>query len=164
LISFTSVEALHCLITECGQILAQRIFLQMSVAEIAGFAISIAGTPADHTYVVIGNATPCGCFGRSSGGHTVCSGVGNIEKSLCLAQPNTYAGVRYGVTGVCHQAANRILWPSGLTVTKAKGTKASYFIWGVYGRHDNQKIVSGNEIPWPELIECDSKHNHNLTE
>jgi hypothetical protein len=39
----------------------------------------------------------------------------------------------YGVTGVCHQTANRILYPARVTVSKAGGYWASSLAYGTYG-------------------------------
>jgi len=51
--------------------------------------------------------------------------------------------LRYGVTGVCHQAANRILRPAGISVAGAQGYGASVFLYGQYGRGG-----------WPEWQHC----------
>ncbi len=56
-----------------------------------------------------------------------------------------YAGLRYGISGVCHQAANRILRPFGVTVAGVKGYGASIFLYGQYGRGG-----------WPEWQQCAS--------
>jgi hypothetical protein len=55
-----------------------------------------------------------------------------------------YAGVIYGITGVCHQMANRILHPANqTTVTHARGYNVSVLLYNTYGRR-----------AWPELIAC----------
>lgn len=48
-----------------------------------------------------------------------------------------YCGIRYGVTGVCHQMTNRILFASGtlMPVSKVYGSKISHMIYGSYGDH-----------------------------
>jgi hypothetical protein len=105
----------------------------------------------DHTYVTSDdNYGPWGCFGRSSGGHPVSSGQGNSACADCLSKPSNllatppiYAGLRYGVTGVCHQAANRILRPAGISVAGVQGYGASLFLYGQYGRGG-----------WPEWMQC----------
>jgi hypothetical protein len=83
----------------------------------------------DHTYVASDDRYgPWGCFGRDSGGRPVASGQGSSACADCLskpidplAAPPVYGGLRYGITGVCHQAANRILRPAGVTVAGVQG-------------------------------------------
>jgi len=73
--------------------------------------------------------------------------TGDSSVADCLAKPiqlpGIYAGIRYGITGVCHQAANRILYATGITVAKAKGYGASVTTWRTYGRG-----------AWPERDQC----------
>jgi hypothetical protein len=45
----------------------------------------------------------------------------------------TYASVVYGLQGVCHQMANRVLLTSGSMVWGAKGFTESAALWGIYG-------------------------------
>src|SRR5262249_46453945 len=40
----------------------------------------------------------------------------------------------YLINGVCHQAANRILLPAGITVRGARGYEVSEALFGTYGR------------------------------
>jgi len=109
------------------------------------------GGRLDHTYVASDDGYgPWGCFGRSSGGQSVSSGPGSSACADCLSKPGNllatpplYAGLRYGVTGVCHQAANRILKPAGVTVGGVQGYGASVFVYGQYGRGG-----------WPEWRHC----------
>ncbi len=52
-----------------------------------------------------------------------------------IAESDERAGIAcYMVNGVCHQAANRILIPTGETVAGARGYKLSVVFFGVYGR------------------------------
>src|SRR5271166_3880926 len=60
-----------------------------------------------------------------------------------LSQPNSTAGISYLKTGVCHQAANRILHPAGVTVAGCQTFGVSQMIFGVYGKG-----------AWPELSNC----------
>ncbi len=100
-----------------------------------------------------------GCFGRDSGGIEICSGSGDIAFAYCLSYPRgkrlglpQYAGITYGIEGVCHQAANRILYPVGngsLLVTRARGYGLSQTLYGPYGP---------GGINWPELAKCASVH------
>ena len=112
---------------------------------------ALSGGRLDHTYVTSDDAFgPWGCFGRSAGGHSVSSAQGSSACADCLSKPSNllatpplYAGLRYGVTGVCHQAANRILRPAGITVAGVLGYGASVFLYGPYGRGG-----------WPEWRQC----------
>jgi hypothetical protein len=51
----------------------------------------------------------------------------------CISQPWSTAGLVYAVTGVCHQTANRILYPASAIVSKASGYWASSLVYGTYG-------------------------------
>lgn len=101
---------------------------------LTGYAIPTGFLGTDHTYVKSDNpAFTWACWGRSAGGREICRGSGNALFANCLSQPNSYAGIVYGVTGVCHQTANRILFPAGITVSGAGGYWASVLAYGIYG-------------------------------
>ena len=99
---------------------------------------------ADHTYVTndVGEKYPCG--GRAAKGHQISMNIGDSNYADCLAKTDKSAGIRYGITGVCHQMANRILYPSNQLVSQAKGYRASKFVFGTYGRGK-----------WDERLSCD---------
>src|SRR5271170_126323 len=106
----------------------------------------------DHTYIATDDNFVWGCFGRSSGGRAITADNGNSLVADCLSKPidnsvtpQIYAGLRYGRTGVCHQAANRILSAtgSGITVAAARGARLSFARWGVFGTS-----------PWPQRAAC----------
>jgi hypothetical protein len=61
----------------------------------------------------------------------------------CAEHLNSPAGIVYGRSGVCHQAANRILHPAGLTVAGSGGYATSVFVFGAYGRG-----------AWPQHGQC----------
>lgn len=103
------------------------------MATLRGHAISTLWGLADHTYVTCAAGYAWPCWGRSAGGSIICAGAGSSAKANCLSWPGSTAGLVYGVTGVCHQTANRILWPAGVTVHRAKGYWASVLAYGVYG-------------------------------
>lgn len=120
-------------------------------ATLEGWAIAAQRTPWwDHTYVVSSCGLRWGCFGRSAGGSQLAAGTGSSLIADCLSQPASapgvvpwvYAGLRYGIDGVCHQAANRILFPSGTTVAACAGYPWSVWTYGAY------------PMPWPELQIC----------
>jgi len=87
----------------------------------------------DHTYVTSSDGKMWGCWGRDKGGHKICEGKGDSKKADCLSSPKGIALIVYGLTGVCHQTANRILRPSRQTVCKAQGYAASWVLYGAYG-------------------------------
>ena len=119
------------------------------------------GAAADHTYVISSAGHSWGCFGRSAGGTALSSGPGNYATADCLSNPNAESGLVFASSGVCHQAANRILFPAGLTVSAARGARFSIFMYGVYG----VDLVTHSEYsptlnPWPELVTCNALHSH----
>lgn len=114
---------------------------------LTGYAVAIKvwgiDTRVDHTYVLSDGFT-WGCWGRSSGGHAVCNGNGSATSSNCLSQTSSHAGIVYGVTGVCHQTANRILYPARVLVSGARGYGASSFMYGTYGLNAIEWILRRN--------------------
>jgi hypothetical protein len=114
-----------------------------------GFAIpaALVGQHWDHTYVGSSCGLLWGCFGRSSGGSSICSAPGSSILADCLSQVGSRAGIRYGFTGVCYQASNRILYatrPQPTTVGLCRGYQVSRYTYGEYGLG-----------PWPERLNCD---------
>jgi hypothetical protein len=91
---------------------------------------------ADHTYVECGTgAKGWKCWGGKTGGAVLRSAPGSSLRADRVAQPKERAGITcYLVNGVCHQAANRILEQSGITVDGARGYSLSMALFGVYGR------------------------------
>ncbi|GAB6265238.1 MAG: hypothetical protein STSR0001_06830 [Methanothrix sp.] len=100
-----------------------------------GYAVATGAPGADHTYVKCDNpAFSWPCWGRDSGGKEICSGSGYASVADCISQPSSHAGIIYAVTGVCHQTANRILFPAEeVVVSKAGGYSASVLLYGTYG-------------------------------
>jgi hypothetical protein len=134
----------------------------MPTETLTGFAIRIVALPFwDHTYVTSSLGHIWACWGRSAAGTQICTGVGNVDQAYCLSQPNSEAGITYGLTGVCHQTANRILYPSGQTVSGARGYRASVYFWGAYGKDSVTGLhYSPGSFPWPELLYCQQNHIH----
>lgn len=87
----------------------------------------------DHTYVLSSDGYKWPCWGRDAGGKNIASGSGDSSIANCLSQINSHAGIEYGVTGVCHQTANRILYPAGITVSAANGYGLTFFLYGTWG-------------------------------
>jgi hypothetical protein len=125
----------------------------MAIGIVTGYAITIVKTLADHTYVLSDAGHVWPCYGRSKGGRPICDGLAELDDADCLSHPNSKAGIDYGFTGVCHQMANRILYPSGATVEDAEGYFGSVLAWGTYGRR-GMRYYSPATNPWPELVKC----------
>ena len=91
---------------------------------------------ADHTYVECGTgAKGWGCWGGKTGGAFLRSAPGSTLRADAVAGPDEKAGIAcYLVNGVCHQAANRIVHQSGITVDGARGYSLSIALFGVLGR------------------------------
>ncbi len=91
---------------------------------------------ADHTYVTCGNgAKRWGCWGGSTGGSALIQGAGETNQANAIAEPDERAGINcYLINGVCHQSANRVLFPAGITVRGARGYYVSESLYGPYGR------------------------------
>ncbi len=91
---------------------------------------------ADHTYVECGTGGKAWkCWGGNSGGKVLRQAQGSTKRADKIAQPDEKAGIKcYLINGVCHQAANRILLPAGITVRGAKGYSVSQALFGPYGR------------------------------
>ncbi|MEJ2407674.1 MAG: hypothetical protein P8171_26120, partial [Candidatus Thiodiazotropha sp.] len=76
-----------------------------------------------------------GCWGGKTGGRKLRQGSGSTKRANAIAGPDEKAGIKcYLVNGVCHQAANRILLPAGITVRGARGYSVSESRFGTYGR------------------------------
>lgn len=103
------------------------------MATLKGWKVPTLWGLADHTYATSDQGDAWGCWGRSSGGTAISQGQGNVNEARCIAWPNSTAGLIYGVTGVCHQTANRILYPASITVSAAKGYWLSSSVYGAYG-------------------------------
>jgi hypothetical protein len=62
-------------------------------------------------------------------------GDGSTARADVIAAPDERAGIKcYLINGVCHQAANRILLPAGITARGALGYDVSEAMFGTYGR------------------------------
>lgn len=108
-----------------------------------GYAVPLRAMPyGDHTYVRSSNHV-WPCFGRGYGGSEICSGKGDPHIANCLSRPHSTAEIRFLLTGVCHQCANRILHPAGVLVVRAAGYGFTSFQYGTYG-----------DPPWHGLQVC----------
>jgi len=124
-------------------------------------------TPVDHTWVTTYQSVSTHHLNPSAGDYWHChgffratppenpavrllrQGTGDIEFARYIARPNAPdedVGLRYGVDGVCHQMANRILSATGgndtvpLTVKGAEGYTLSVAAYGVYGGKLNRAV------------------------
>ena len=91
---------------------------------------------ADHTYVKCGTGKKAwSCWGGKSGGNVLRRNTGSTQRADKIAKLDEKAGIKcYLINGVCHQAANRILLPAGITVRGARGYSISEALFGTYGR------------------------------
>ena len=91
---------------------------------------------ADHTYVECGTgARGWSCWGGKTNGTAFHRGAGSTLQANAIAEPDERAGIScYLINGVCHQAANRILYPARILVTGARGYGVSEALFGPYGR------------------------------
>lgn len=104
---------------------------------------------ADHTYVeYVPNGKTWGCHGRSLGGKVISSGAGCETNADCL-YGNDEASIKYLVTGVCHQIANRTLTSAEITVHKAKCYFLSSATYGEYGLYRANWLVRRNQCNIP---------------
>jgi hypothetical protein len=102
---------------------------------LTGYAVPCLGPLADHTYVRSGD-TGWGCWGRDDGGNPICAGPGNYDHANAFSQTDSHAAIRYGLDGVCHQTANRILYPANVIVSAAHAYWASSWAYGTFGTHN----------------------------
>ena len=130
-----------------------------------GYAIPVEGLSfLDHTYVHIekndNTRDVYGCWGRADGGRQICEGTGDVAEAEMIATPIGLAGIVYGVTGVCHQTANRILYPAQITVRMAGGYAISSAIYGTYGLGDfeHNLVTSCNDVYFNGLEEINRKY------
>lgn len=116
----------------------------------------INGSPADHTYVELyenqKKIDSYKCFGGNTNGQ-----LGSRSKYSQLGSDKIYkvfteknvrgtkdsTTINYAVNGVCHQAANRFLHPSYITMvsnydSRPKGLTTSCYVYGEYGNIFNQ--------------------------
>jgi AraC-like DNA-binding protein len=91
---------------------------------------------ADHTYVQCGTGGRAwSCWGGKTGGSELRRSPGSTKRANQIADTDERAGITcYLVNGVCHQAANRILFPASVTVRGARGYDVSEALFGTYGR------------------------------
>ena len=116
--------------------------------ELIGHAVAMAGLPFDHAYVTSSAGDRWGCKGRERGGRIICRGSGRLALAQCLGCHDGLAGINYGVTGVCFQVANRILWPAAVLVEAARGYNRLFRHFGHFG------LDHGRAAFWPERDRC----------
>lgn len=94
------------------------------------------GKVADHTYVECGTGKKgWKCFGGKSGGSAFRQGHGSTKQANRIGGSDEDGGLRcYLINGVCHQAANRTLYPASITVEGARGYGVSQAMFSTYGR------------------------------
>lgn len=127
------------------------------------YATSLALGAADHTYVKCANdGKAWSCWGGKAGGTELRRGDGSTNRADAIAGHDEKAGIRcYLVNGVCHQCANRILFPASITVRGARGYGVSEMRFGTYGRPRGRGIFRNCVAPFNQypgvtgdLAEC----------
>jgi hypothetical protein len=99
------------------------------------YATKLFAKAADHTYVECIGGKTWSCWGGRTGGVELRRGTGSTRRADAIAEPNERSGIKcYLINGVCHQAANRMLLPAGITVNGARGYPLSQALFGPYGR------------------------------
>ena len=108
----------------------------MGTLVVMRYATKLFANLADHTYVECGTGGKAwGCWGGKTGGTELRRGTGSTRRANAIAEPNERAGIKcYLINGVCHQAANRILFPAEITVRGARGYDVSESLFGPFGR------------------------------
>ena len=113
----------------------------VKIAPMEGYAVPIdIPLELDHTYAQADKQL-YSCFGRSEDGSLICKGMGDSVAASIIANGKIdsngvndgHAGIIYGLTGVCHQTANRILSPAKILVSSAAGYAISSAVYGDYG-------------------------------
>lgn len=89
-----------------------------------------------HTYVKSSCGAAWGCWGGTTGGTSICAGTGSSIQADCIDGKDD-AGIIYYITGVCHQIANRILFPAGIILPDAAypDIRSSYFLYNEWGQN-----------------------------
>ena len=91
----------------------------------------------DHTFVRSHRGDKWGCFGRDEDPKEVQICVGGNDRDIrfakCIGKLPVECGIVYGVTGVCHTAADRLLASARLTVHEAGGYPESLLTFGHCG-------------------------------
>lgn len=108
----------------------------MGILVAKAYPTALFANQADHTYVQCSTGgKKWGCWGGKTGGHELRRATGSTKRADCIARADEKANIKcYLVNGVCHQAANRILLPAGITVRGARGYSISEALFGTYGR------------------------------
>jgi rhodanese-related sulfurtransferase len=108
----------------------------MGTLVVMRYATSLFAKLADHTYVKCGTGGKAwSCWGGKTGGTELRRGTGSTRRAYAIAEDDERARIKcYLINGVCHQAANRILLPAGITVRGARGYDVSEALYGTYGR------------------------------
>ncbi|GAA0126311.1 hypothetical protein UT300019_22140 [Clostridium sp. CTA-19] len=131
------------------------------------YALTMGGTGLEHTYVSSSDGKVWRCFGRNSGGRMIANHIGSSKQADIMSKPSetNETGIRYGIDGVCHQAANRILYFTSEVVDKAGGYSASRAMYGIYGtnyKYSSDIFVTNRDIAinivdWKDWVKLGGK-------
>jgi hypothetical protein len=99
---------------------------------------AIGNYPLAHAAVASSAGKQWGCFGRtaaqeSNNAKLIAQGVGDPLWADAIAGPDGHSGIDFGVTGICHHCANRILIPANVDVSMSPGNEIATPIFGKYG-------------------------------
>lgn len=139
----------------------------MAIGKLTAYARKAEKTPwGDHTYVKSDQGHAWGCSGGATGGAPIANCTGNVKYADCLGQSDGMAGVIWGVTGMCHQMANRILLACvdqsqaqlvNAAVAFRNGTE---IFFGEYGLDlESLDFCSPELRPWPEYLACAARRD-----
>jgi len=134
----------------------QQGFSVVPVVALATLPMQGAGFIGDHVYVACDAGLSWRCHGRNGGGIAVAQvAIQSAASCICHALPDqgaqpgmpsigdADAGIRYAITGVCHQIAGRITVEFKPSFHAVRGYRATQSAFGPYGLG-----------PWPELAAC----------
>ena len=99
----------------------------------------IEGSPADHVYACLQGGDCYAYHGGKSGGTNLSNtrGDGDSANFKCIATKGFPCKLVYGVEGVCHQEANRMLSSSNKTVREARGYWIFWPLYWTYGKYSS---------------------------
>jgi hypothetical protein len=92
-----------------------------------------------------------GCRGWPTGGGKLCDAPGSAAFARCI-DGSDLAGIFYFRTGVCHQIANRLLYPAGVKIPLGSHVqvRGSCFGYGQFGELRQNRSWVPTTHRWPE--------------
>lgn len=142
----------------------------MARIEMIAWAVPIgwAGGTIQHTYVKVGDRC-YPCFGRCKGGRPLeeTRGFGEDDLAHCYSKHDSESGLYYGITGVCHQAANRIIAETGKFVALAPHFRCASIFYLHWGLDWDEESYDGPKPPWvhdwmERVVHCSDSNRDNF--